>query len=375
MDTLFITCPEGLEPLLKEELEELGFSNAETGFRGVYVEGSMKEIYKINYLSRLAGRVLLPLAHFNCFGSDDLYNEAKKLDWLKLIPKGKSFAIDCNGEHRFLRHTLYASQVVKDAICDVYRKSTGGRPNVNPRAPDVQLNLFLQGNKATLSYDTSGMPLYKRGYRQENVEAPIQEALAAAILRIAKYKGEDVLLDPCCGSATFLIEAAYLATKTPSGYLRKKWGFLCHPDFSSEEWEEVKKNADAKRVPMPLGKIWGVDIHKDSVRIARSHLRAAGFHKEIEIQQSDFRDYTPKALPTLVISNPPHGQRLGEVKSLVNLYRSLGDFLKHQMVKPGRGFVFTSSLELSKEVGLKPIKRHVISNSGLDSRLLEFDLY
>ncbi len=373
---LFITCAEGIEPLLKDELTQLGYANLREGFRGVYVgEVDFKAIYHTNYCSRLAMRVLLPLAKFRCLDQRSLYKGASVVNWLELIPKGKTFAIDANVTHRNLRNSLFAAQIVKDAICDQFREQKGTRPNVSPKNPDIQLNLFIREDNATLSFDTSGTPLHKRGYRQESGEAPMQETLAAAILKIAKYSGNDVLCDPCCGSGTILIEAALMASNTAPGYLRQHWGFMYLPDFSSLDWLKVKNETDEKRHPLPKGLLFGCDISKDVVRICRTNLRAAGFNFQVDVQPIDFRDYSPPKLPNLIITNPPHGGRLESPPLLKALYRALGEFLKNKSAKPARGFIFTGNLELAKEVGLKPSQRHILPQSGIDSRLLEFDLY
>lgn len=373
---LFITCSQGLEPLLAEELEQLGCEVGALGFRGIYVKGNdLSTIYRINYNSRLGGRVLLPLTRFRCRDKRALYEGISIIDWQQYIPRGKTFAIDANVHHRELRNSLFAAQIAKDAICDQLTDRTGARPNIDTKNPDIQLNLYIDNELAVMSFDTSGAPLYKRGYRQETVEAPIQESLAAAILKLAQYKGDEILYDPCCGSGTILIESAMVASNTPPGYLRKNWGFMYLPHFSQTEWLKVKIESDQKRIPIEKGRLFGTDINKDAVRVCKTNLRAAGFHQAIEVTHYDFRDYTPPILPNLLISNPPHGNRLEEVQSLKSLYRDLGDFMKRNMAKPSRGFIFTGSLELTKEVGLAAKKRHTLNNSGIDSRLLEFDLY
>ena len=255
------------------------------------------------------------------------------------------------------------------------RQKTGRRPSVDVQQPDVQINLFVQQQNAIISFDTSGDPLHKRGYRQESVEAPIQESLAAAILRLAHYTKESVLLDPCCGSGTFLIEAALMATNTPPGYLRSRWGFMRHPDYSSADWLKVRNLADEKRIALAPKHLFGLDKSQTAVRATKINLRAAGFSQQVEVELGDFREYTPIITPNLIVANPPHGRRLDEEEQLRPLYRSLGDFMKHCCAKPGKGFVFTSNLELAKEVGLSAKKRHVLNNGGLDSRLLEYDLF
>jgi putative N6-adenine-specific DNA methylase len=375
---LFVTCAQGLEELLEAEIKELGFSSTLLGFRGVHVdvEESLTPIYALNYQLRLASRVLMPLREFRCYDQQSLYKAARSIEWDRYIPKNKTFAIDANVSHKHLRNSHYAGLVVKDAICDQLREIRGGeRPSVDVKTPDVQLNLFIHDWDANISFDTSGTPLYKRGYRVDGVEAPIQESLAAAILRLADFKGSETVIDPCCGSGTLLIEAALIATKTPPGYLRREWGFFHHPDFSQVEWLKVKAAADAERRPLEAKNWVGIDINKRAAQAARANLRGAGFHQNVTIIQSDFREFTPKELPDLLICNPPHGKRLDDVEHLRPLYRALGDFMKRQMAKPARGFIFTGSLELSKEVGLAPKRRHVIQQSGEEARLLAFDLY
>lgn len=373
---LFITCSGGIEPLLIEELAELGFPNASEGYRGVYVQwNDIRDIYHLNYCSRLGGRILLPLTRFRCYDQKALYKGADSIDWSQFIQGNKSIAIDSNVSHNLLRNSLFAAQVVKDAICDQLRAKTGKRPQVDTKSPDIQLNLFIHDLLAIISFDTSGMPLHKRGYRQESVEAPLQETMAAAILRCAKYEGGEILYDPCCGSGTILTEAALIATKTPPGYLRKDWGFRYLPDFSQQEWLGVKVEADQLRKPEPAGKFFGTDVNKNAIRICKTNLRAAGMQKFVDVQHTDFRDYTPMIAPNFVVTNPPHGLRLDDGERLKPLYRALGDFMKRATAKPSRGFIFTGNLELAKEVGLAAKRRYVFDNSGIDSRLLEFDLY
>jgi putative N6-adenine-specific DNA methylase len=299
-----------------------------------------------------------------------------QIRWLDFVPKGSTFAIDANvSNNPSLRHSLFAAQVVKDAICDQYRKLLGHRPNVDTKKPDVQINLFVHGQEGIISIDTSGQPLYKRGYRQESVEAPMQETLAAALLRMAKVKPEEIICDPCCGSGTFLIEAALAAARIPPGYLRSRWGFMLLPGFSNLEWLKVKAEADSLRRDLPSGQFFGCDINPEAVEAAKRNLRAAGFAKEIQIELSDFQVFEPKILPTIVITNPPHGKRLSDADSLKPLYRALGDFMKRKMAKPGRGFVFTANFDLSKEVGLSASKRNVIIQYNEECRFLEYDIY
>lgn len=375
MVKLFIVCAQSLEEILAQELKELGYQDLEIGYRGVFLEAPEEAIYEINYCSRIAGRVLLPLLNFRCANKEQLYESAKRIPWEKYIPFGKTIAIDANVNHPMLRNSLFASQVMKDAICDRLKELRGERPSVDLKNPDIQLNLFIQHQRGIISFDTSGMPLFKRGYRQESVEAPIQESLAAALLRLIGYTGNEVLYDPCCGSGTLLIEAALMASKTAPGYLRQAWPFRYLPFYDHQKWLAVKAKADSQRIPLQPQKFYGTDINKNAVRICKTNLRAAGFHQNIEILQYDFREFEPSVPPDLLIANPPHGLRLNEVESLKPLYRALGDWMKRKANKPSKGGIFTSNLELTKEVGLSAKRRHVIMNSGVESRFLEFEIY
>lgn len=375
-DKLFVTCGQGLEPLLQKELAELGYEETTRGFRGVYVPfNSLEPIYHINYCSRLATRVLLPLVKFRIRDARELYENAGQIRWTKYLPKGKTFAIDANVAHPKLRNSLYAAQVVKDAICDQLRAETGQRPSIDTKAPDVQINLFIHDFAGIISIDTSGTPLHKRGYRIEGGMAPLHETLAAAILRLAEYRGDEIVYDPCCGSGTFLIEAAMVAAKIPPGFLRKSWGFTQLPDYDLNAWLKVKNAADDQKIPLKKGMIFGTDINRDAVRITKTNLRAAGFTGLIEAIGSDFSDFTPPTLPNFVITNPPHGLRIGEEETLYSTYERLGDWMKERTQKPAQGAVFTSNPNLGKVIGLAAKQRIPLESGGTDSRLLLFDLY
>lgn len=373
---LFVTCGSHLEPYLEKELQDLGFDKTIQGFRGVYVDVSeVSDIYRINYCLRIASRVLLPLLTFNCRDREDLYRAAAKVRWRPYFRGVKTFAIDANVDHPKLRNSLFAAQVVKDAVCDQLVEETGKRPSVDTAEPDLQLNLFIRQGTGTLSLDTSGDALHKRGYRQEGGEAPLKETLAAALLKIGGYQLEDIMIDPCAGSATFLIEAAMIASRTPPGIYRTKWGFSHMPEFSEEEWLKVKIQEDGKRIALQKGRFFGIELNKNAHRIALANLKASGFYSVVELTLGDFREIEPRIAPTFLITNPPWGHRLDEENMLIPLYRSLGDFMKRKMSKPSKGFVLTASMLLSKEIGLSSSKRHVVDNGGIESRFCEFDIY
>jgi len=378
---LFVSCGPGLEELLSEELAELGIGDTYKGFCGVYVRGCpsktlMETIYTINYCSRIAARVLLPLQQFRCYDEKSLYRGADQIEWKHFFRRGQTFAIDANVNHPRLRNSHFCAQLMKDAICDQLRKVTGTRPSVDVKNPDIQLNLFIHKDEGIISFDTSGAPLHKRGYRQDAGEAPLQESVAAALLRLAGYQGNEIMIDPCCGSGTLLIEAALIASKTPPGFLRKQWGFFHHPDFNHDDWLKVKNEADSHKMALPAKSFIGCEIDSNVARLCRANLRAAGGLEAVEIYRTDFAEFEPSSPPNFLMTNPPHGKRLmSDDSGLRALYRKLGDFMKRKMAKPSRGFVFTGNLALTKEVGLAAKRRHVVNNSGVDSRLLEFDLF
>ncbi|MGK5595540.1 MAG: THUMP domain-containing class I SAM-dependent RNA methyltransferase [Parachlamydiaceae bacterium] len=374
--TLFVSCASHLEPLLKEELLQLGYPDVKETYRGVFVnQVPFEAIYEINYCSRLASRVLVPLKKFICTNRESLYQNVHELSWRNYFKKAQNFAVDATVDPKIFKSSLFAAQIVKDAICDKMREETGKRPDVSPYEPDVQLNLFMQGNRAILSYDTSGPALHKRGYRQESGEAPLQETLAAALLTLADFKGDEIIYDPCCGSGTLLIEAAMKSTNTPAQFFRKKFGFMKMPEFSEQAWLKLKNQKDAAKKPLKPKHFFGTEVNKNTFRICLANLRALNWLKDIQIIQGDFREAELSLAPNFIICNPPYGNRLNEDPSLVGLYRSLGDLMKQKSAKPGRGFVFTGNLDLSKEIGLAPKRRHVLLNGGIESRLLEYDLY
>jgi len=373
---LFITTQPELEEVLVKELATLGYTKVEIGFRGVYVEvKDLTDIYNLNLHLSTASRVLLPLKRFKVRDDKDLYDAASTIDWpLFLKPEGTIW-IHANVNHPTLRHSVYAAQVVKDAICDMFRDEFGARPSVSKEQPDLSLNLYVDAKSAVLSLDTSGDPLHMRGYRLDGGESPVNETLAAAALKLAGYTGEEILLDPMAGSGTFLIEAALMATKTPPGWLRRRFGFFAHPDFKELDWLQFKADSLKKVVPLQPNKIFGIEKSAAQANLCRKNLAAAGFQDQILITHGDFRDVEPEIKPNFVIANPPYGVRMDDEASLAPLYRSLGDFLKRKTAHPATGAVLTGSMPLTKEIGLKAKRRIPLSTGGLEARLLLFDLF
>lgn len=371
---LFVTCTKGMEHVLADELEEMGFSGIEIGYAGVLLESDLEGMYRINYLSRVASRVLWPLKRFRCWDPKDLYKAVDQISWCDYLTPKHTFAIDahCLGNRQF-RNSLFAAQKVKDVLCDQLREEYGERPSVQTEDPELQLNLYIKGEWATLSLDTSGCPLHKRRYRRGQGKAPVKENLAAGLLKMAHYSGEEDLVDPCCGSGTFLIEAALMATKTPPGILRRRWGFLRLPNHDEELWQKVKKEAEEQIQP-PKGRFLGVDCDPKALQVAKDSAKRAGM-EFIQWRQGRFQEVSCPWKGNFLVTNPPFGKRIEAEGGLQPLYRALGDFMKQQLATPGRGYVLTANMPLSKQVGLRSKRRMKVFHGGEEARFLEFELY
>ena len=355
--TAFVSCGSNLEELLAQELKSLGISST-PGKRGVYIPQEIDAVYRVNYESRIASRVLWPLAQAPCRDRTDLYNAVLTVDWSRYISQLQTFAIDVVGAHPAFDNTLFAAMVVKDAICDQFRKKFGTRPNVDVKNPDVQLHLLLIPGKIILSYDTSGVPLHKRGYRIQTVIAPLQETLAAAVLQLVNLTPDDVFCDPFCGSGTFLIEAAMRMTHTPAGYYRQKWGFEKMPQFSAPAWKSYKETTNKKIIPLPPGKIFGSDLDRHAVVISRDHLKRTGF--AIAVASGDAKKITPPPGITCVVTNPPYGKRI----TAEDPYTDLGTFLSR--CSPAKIAVLCTSDAQIGNVGIPLRRAKTLSNGGLE---------
>lgn len=311
MDKIFVSCAPGIEDLLAIELKELGIPSITQEHQGIYIPKAIEWVYVVNYCSRLATRVLWPIASFSCIDRRDLYLHASKVHWDQYINKDQTFAVDANVfRNPNLKNSHFAALVVKDALCDQIRNKTGQRPNVSLEDPDLNIYLFLHSQKAVLSIDTSGDPLFKRGYRQKGAQAPLQESLAAALLRISGLKNGDIFCDPCCGSGTILIEAAMMLTKTPSGFFRDRWGFNHLPEHDEAAWRQLKARFDSEIIPLAPNTLFGSDRDPQALALCRKNLAVSKFSSLIPVQECDVSQYTPPKPPTVIVTNPPYGKRL-----------------------------------------------------------------
>lgn len=362
-----------MEELCKDELIELGAKNATAAYRGVYFEADKKTLYKINYCSRLASRVLAPLGNFKARSGKDITAEALKIKWDEIFPVDKTFAITSAVNNSEINNSLYASQALKDGIADYFRNKLGKRPNVDVKNPDVRFNLFIEKNQAILSLDTSGESLHKRGYRLLAGEAPMQETVAAAIVKLSGWNGEKPLWDPMCGSGTLLCEAMMHYCKVPAQYLRKHFGFFNLPDFDKTIWEGVKIESDKNIRSLPKGIISGSDKSQRMIKVAEENLSYLPYHKEVYLSGQPFQ-HIAEFNDGVIITNPPYGIRLGEIEEAKSLFKEFGDFIKTKCHGTS-AFIYSGDPELRKSIGLKTSKRIPLSNGKLKGVLFQIDSY
>lgn len=367
-NSLFVACAPSLRDLVIAEVGELGCQQVRPGKGGVWVDGGgVEAIYRLNYGSRLASRILRPLAAFRCRDRRALYREVGKIDWSLYVRPDETLAIDVHGRHPEFTNTLFAAQVVKDAICDQIRERGGRRPDVQPYNPDLQLHLYLEEGEAILSIDTSGLPLHKRGYREEGGKAPLQENLAAALIRLSGYDGVGRMCDPCCGSGTLLIEAAMIAGRIPPGSLRKRWGFERLPDHDPKVWQGVRASLDSQRRPIPARHFVGIEQSPLIAAACQHNIRRVHLEGEIKVVSKPFQRYTTETWEW-VVCNPPYGKRVDE-----QLYGELGQYLRDRMKRPGRAWILSPERGLAQLMGLRRGRRVGLQHGGMQVYWNEFE--
>jgi putative N6-adenine-specific DNA methylase len=356
-----------------QELSELGARNISPEYRGISFTADREVLYRINYSARLASRILAPLVSFHCSSTDQLYKKAQQIYWADLISLENTFAVFSNVSNSPIRNSHYASLCLKDGIVDSFRKISGKRPDINPRSPDVWLNLYIHKDKAVISLDTSGGSLHRRGYRKDSLSAPMQENVAAAIIRFTQWNGSVPLHDPMCGSGTLLCEAMMRYCNIPAGMLRDHFGFEFLPDHDRSLWLKVKKECDRQIQNLPEGYISGSDISSKAVATAQGNTRKLEQGDKIHLEKLDFRE--SRGLEKgVIVSNPPYGIRMGERRELDLLYKSLGDFLK-QKCKGSTAYIYFGERELIKKIGLRTSWKKPLKSGGLDGRLVKYELF
>ena len=372
-NSYFAQVAENVEPLAERELAGLGATQVNPVYRGVYFTATPEALYRIVYQTRLCTRVLAPLLHFDCHSTKYLYKTALTIPWVELFDREQTFVITATVSDSLITHSQYASLCLKDAIVDQFQEKFGARPNVDKRNPDLVFNLHIHKNTAVISLDASGASLHRRGYRQEAVEAPMQESLAAAILDLTQWDGERRLIDPMCGSGTLLCEGLMRYCRIPAAYLRESFGFMRMPDFEPEAWQRVKDEADSQIRDLPEGLITGSDAGKLAVKAARINLGQLPYGKEVVVRTSRFQDLEPIS-DSVIVANPPYGVRLGAQAEAAALVGELGSFLKHKCTG-STAYLYFGDRELVKKIGLKPAWKKPLSNGGLDGVLAKYEMY
>ncbi|MBL7179706.1 MAG: class I SAM-dependent RNA methyltransferase [Desulfobacterales bacterium] len=370
----FAQLPGGFETLAAAELEDLGASRLEPGFRGIHFSADHAALYAINYKARMITRVLAPLISFQCRDRDDLYRAGRSIDWTIFFALKHTFGIFANvADNANIRHSKFAALCLKDAVADFFRQRLGERPNVDPTNPDIWLNLYIERNKGTISLDTSGGSLHRRGYRHKTVEAPMQETVAAAMVELSGWNGEKPIYDPMCGCGMLLCEALMKYCRLPAGFLKQNFGFRFLPDFDNNLWESVKIKADENIRQLPDGLIAGSDIADIAVESAGINCRALPGGDRIELSRKDFKDISGLE-NRVIVCNPPYGIRLKPADDLGEFYRNFGDFLK-QRCRGSQAYIYFGNREMLKKIGLKPAWKKPLKNAGLDGRVAKYELY
>ncbi len=381
--TFFATCPKGIEELLYHEILSLDNPDVKQTRSGVFFKGDLQSAYKVCLWSRLANRVLLPLARFEAKTPDDLYIRIyEQIQWDDHMSPGETIAVDFTADHTNTFHSHYAALRVKDAIADQFRAKTGHRPSVDTENPDIRVNVHMKKDLAQVSLDLSGLSLHKRFYRIAGGTAPLKENLAAAILLRAHWpqlarKGAP-LVDPLCGSGTLLIEGTLMAMDRAPGLLRPRFGFTKWKQHDQRVWQILLKDAEAraeKGIRKTSQGFFGFDRDPEIIALARKNASRAGIGDVISFQTRDIKALTAPetTVPGLLIANPPYGERMGKKMNLENLYKTLGDRLKKHYEGWSAG-VFTASPDLAKKMGIRAGKQYHLFNGPIPCRLLNFDI-
>ena len=368
----FATCPRGLEALLVDELSKQQAHKITATDGGVSFEGNLETMYRVNLHSRIATRILSRVSHGNYLTEEDIYKATFKLNWPSWFKVSQTIRVKVTGVKCPLKSLDFVTLRIKDAVCDRFREEGALRPSVSVRDPDVRIHAYLTQNQYQLYLDTSGAPLYQRGFRDVSVIAPLRENLAAGIIMLSSWQPGKPFLDPMCGSGTFLIEAAMMAVNQPPG-LKRTFGFQKLKSFDEKLWKKIEAEALQHMKPIQFLEIFGSDIDLRAVRVARHNLKVAGLEEVAKVMQSDFIKLEPPASEGVLVTNPPYGQRIGEDEDLKEVYPV---WAKHMKASFGGWdtYFLTADLEMPKDMRLKPSKKTPLFNGALECRLFEIKM-
>ncbi len=362
----------GLENVLAEELKALGAGNLKVLKRAVSFTGNRQLLYQANLCCRTALSVLKPVLQFKADNEISFYKRIREFDWSPYLSYHQTLAINSVVRSRYFNHSHYMALKAKDAIADHFLNKTGKRPSVNREDPDLLINVHIYENRCSLSLDSSGAPLFKRGYRKSAHPAPLNEVLAAGMILLSGWNGEEALIDPMCGSGTLLIEAGLIAANRPPNAFRETFAFQKWADFDEDLWALVKKEA-AKNETTPAVTLQGSDQSARSIQHARANVSNAGLSKGIRLTNRAFDESSPPGDRGTLILNPPYGERLKQ-DDINGFYKKIGDTLK-QKYSGHTAWILSSNSEAIKYIGLRPSKKVILYNGSLECKFLKFDLY
>ena len=371
---IVITCAKGVPPFLKEEILSLKLPVRSESIAGVETEGTMEDAMRLNLFLRTGQRVLFRVGELEARNADELYAGISRIAWEEYTSPDEYLCVTSAVDNPTIRDSRFANLKCKDAIVDRIKKKCGRRPDSGPERTGAVVDLYWKGDRCWVYLDTSGEPLYRRGYRKIPLHAPMQETLAAAVIQATGWKGGGNFINPMCGSGTLAIEATLTALNKAPGLLRKNFGFMHLRGFNRPAWNAMLQEAETRVKKNPPGEIVATDIDPKAIRASRQHAGAAGVAHLIEFSVGD---YSATPLPEgggVVILNPEYGERMGKIEQLKEVYQGIGDFFKKKC-QGYTGYLFTGNLELAKQVGLKAKKRIPFFNSNIECRLLQYDLY
>lgn len=360
----------GFEEILKKELVGIGAQNVEIAIRGVKFSGTKEVLYKANFCCRTALRILRIIDEFEANNSDELYEHVKSIDWTQYFGLKQSFAVFSTVTSEAFNNSMFVSLKAKDAIVDQFREKLGKRPSVNIEEPEIRINVHVSAGQVSLSLDSSGESLHKRGYRVGQNEASMSEVLAAGILMMANWRGQCDFYDPMCGSGTFPIEASLIARGIPPGMFRKSFAFEAWPDFDSDIFDEVY-NADYEKEFKY--NVYASDISPANVRLASENARSAGLKKYINFSVADFATLKPYGDLGFIMMNPPYGQRMND-RSVEPLYNMIGTQLKRNFIG-FKAWIISGSQEGFDNVGLRYAQRYELLNGSIPCELRSYEVY
>ena len=362
----------GLEDILIEELKSLGIKNCKKLKRAVKAEASLEQLYEANLRVRTGLQILVPMYTFTARNEQEVYDNIYKYDWTNEFRLRDTFAIEAHVNSRFFNHSKYIALKTKDAIADKFTDTFDRRPNVDPKDPDFAVNLYIQDNQVTVYKNSSGKSLHKRGYRLKAGKAPLNEVLAAGMLLIANYDGEQHLVDPMCGSGTLLAEACMIATNTPPNFNRKKFAFQSWDNYDKALFKTIKEKAESE-IKEPSHEIWGCDISTEALDVSFENLSRQNYKKYVKLKKRNFLHQEPPVKGALLVFNPPYDLRIGS-RDINELYREMGDTLK-QFYGGSTAWMISSNMQAFKHVGLRPSRKVPLFNGPLECKFQKYEMY